>query len=478
MKNRKKYACFFCTVFFTATLWAQENRLPEWDQQVKALAGMVKTDPEGAADGFKKMTKGKNRENVPLLQAIARVYLDAGDLTRADEYASQALSADRTNAGSYILSGDIAMAKKDVGTACGQYEQAMMADENCSEAYYKYARAYAGTNPEISVQTLLKLKEKHPEDWKVDGELAEAYYSQGKYSEAKQLYDEYMTKGTPDAEDYGRYAMLLYLNKDYTESMAAAQKGLEMDADNSVLKRLKMYDACELKTYDEAQKAAEVFFNEAKVPFVYLDYIYRGRISQALGENEKAIADFVKAVEIGGKDGTHPEIQKELSGLYEKSKQYDKAIASYKVYFEALGNDAKLNDLFLLGRLYYKAAADSSDSLKVGYLSEADSIFAVVAERVPESYLGPFWRARTNSMLDPETTQGLAKPYYEAALAILLKKEDASASQIIECESYLGYYYYVQKDYAQSKEYWKKILELDPDNATAQKALEGMGQIN
>ena len=474
MKNWKKCACFFCAAFFTAALWAQEAKVPEWDRQVKALAANIKTDPESAADGFRKMTKGRNKENVPLLQTIARAYMDAGDLTTASEYAKQALSADRKNAGSYILNGDIAMARKDVGMACGQYEQAMMADENCSEAYYKYARAYVGTNPEIAAQTLLKLKEKHPGDWKVDGELAEVYYKQGKYSDAKQLYDEYMSKGTPDADDYGRYAMLLYLNKDYAESMAAAQKGLTMDADNSVLKRLKMYDACELKDYEEARAAADVFFKESEVPFVYLDYIYRGRISRSSGENDKAIEDFVKAVELDSKEGKHPEIRKELSDLYEDVKQYDKAIASYQVYFNALGDNAKLNDLFLLGRLYYKAATESADSLKAGYLTEADSIFAIVAERVPESYLGSFWRARTNSMLDPETTKGLAKPYYETALAILLKKEDASVSQIVECESYLGYYYYVQKDYARSKEYWKKILELAPENATAKKALEGI----
>ena len=42
-----------------------------------------------------------------------------------------------------------------------------------------------------------------------------------------------------------------------------------------------------------------------------------------------------------------------------------------------------------------------------------------VAAKVPDNYLGNFWRARVNSLRDPETTQGLAKPYYEAALSIL-----------------------------------------------------------
>ena len=97
-----------------------------------------------------------------------------------------------------------------------------------------------------------------------------------------------------------------------------------------------------------------------------------------------------------------------------------------------------------------------------------------MATKVPDNYLGNFWRARANSLLDPETTEGLAKPYYEAALAILESKPDASKSLIVECESYLGYYYFVKNDFPTSKVYWNKILAIDPANETAKKALEGI----
>ena len=42
--------------------------------------------------------------------------------------------------------------------------------------------------------------------------------------------------------DYTRYAMLLYLNKDYAQSSDMAKKGLELAPENHVLKRLAMYD--------------------------------------------------------------------------------------------------------------------------------------------------------------------------------------------------------------------------------------------
>ncbi len=97
-----------------------------------------------------------------------------------------------------------------------------------------------------------------------------------------------------------------------------------------------------------------------------------------------------------------------------------------------------------------------------------------MAAKVPDNYLGNFWRARVNSLRDPETAQGLAKPYYEAALGILEQKPDATKSVLVECNSYLGYYYFVKEDYDQSKLYWNKILEIDPGNETATKALGGI----
>ena len=93
----------------------------------------------------------------------------------------------------------------------------------------------------------------------------------------------------------------------------------------------------------------------------------------------------------------------------------------------------------------------------------------------PDSYLGNFWRARTNSALDPETTQGLAKPYYEEVAAFLIDKNDPRYnSALIECYSYLGYYYLVANKLPESKEYWNKILAIDPANATAKRALDGI----
>ncbi|MDM8306654.1 tetratricopeptide repeat protein [Phocaeicola salanitronis] len=491
MKTKVLSALCF-SFLLSASLYAQEPLSQDMAKQVDKIAAMIKDNPDAAEDAFDELLKGKNKKNVSLLVAIGRAYLDNGKIDAAKEFAEDARKADSKNGESYVLQGDIALSVKDVGTACGFYEQAILFDEDCFEAYYKYANAYIGVNPQLSVNMLLKLKEKHPGEIRVDRELANAYYQMGSYGKAKQVFDEYMQKGQPDVQDYSRYSMLLYLNKDYAQSLDMVNKGLALEADNHLLKRLKMYDLYETKAYVEGIQAGDVFFADPNNPdFVYMDYLYRARLYAANNEIDKAMVEFDKAMK-ADETTVHPEIAKEASEAQQKAQNYPEAIRLYKQYLDEMNDKAEVTDLFMFGRLYYMAAgalstpvADSTqteapivaavDTIQMkAYLVEADTIFAQVAERVPDNYLGNFWRARTNAMLDPETSQGLAKPYYEKALAILEQNPKASKNVLIECESYLGYYYFLKEEYEQSKVYWEKILAIDPENATAKQAMEGL----
>ena len=80
-------------------------------------------------------------------------------------------------------------------------------------------------------------------------------------------------------------------------------------------------------------------------------------------------------------------------------------------------------------------------------------------------------RARMNSQLDPESTQGLAKPYYEEYIQLAQTEHPDNPKLLIEPYSYLGYYYIVKEDNAQAKAYFEKVKEIDPTNATANQAL-------
>lgn len=437
----------------------------------------IKNNPTGAADQFDHILKGKNKKNPDILVAVGRAYLDNKQPDKALEYAELAKKQNSKSAAAYTLEGDILFSKKDIGNACSRYEQAIYFDPSCKEAYIKYARAYSGVNSELAIEMLQKLKAQDPSFLLTDKELADVYYASGQYRKAIEAYDSYLQSGFCSDADFAKYATTLYLAKDYTRSLKMAEQGLKKNPDNLLLKRLLMYDDFELKKYAEGLVAAEKFFDKPINPdYVYLDHLYYGRLLKANRQMDKSVSELEAALKM---DATKIEIWKEISETYEKMDNYDKAIAAYSSYMEALGQKAEVADLFSLGRLYYYAGSEldtvpDNQDKKQEVLAKADSIFALVAEKVPDNYLGNFWRARVNSLLDPETTAGLAKPYYEAALAILAEKPDTNKSLQVECNSYLGYYYFVKNDFPESKVYWNKILEIDPTNETAQKALAGI----
>ena len=277
------------------------------------------------------------------------------------------------------------------------------------------------------------------------------------------------------------YSFALFLNHDFEKSLAVANLGLQKNPQHAVFNRLRMYNFIDLKRYDEAKQAADSFFAACKTEdLTYLDYLYHGTLLDALKDYNNAVISLEKAYEMN-KDRT--EVLRQISSSYEGAEKYEEAIDAFNKYVATLPEEQKTPDLtFEVGRLYYAegTTADSvnyTPEMKKEALLQADSAFAKLAELVPDNYLGNFWRARTNSALDPETTEGLAKPYYEQVAAMLEEKaktEPRYNRTIIECYRYLGYYYLVTEDYEKSKEYWNKILTIDPEDAIATKALEGI----
>jgi len=472
-----KRLLFIGILFLSCPLIAQSvNDEVEGFAQVKEL---IKSDSNQAADKIDQLLKGKNKKNPGLLSDIGMAYLSAGKLTEAKEYAELARKADSKSSSVYLLEGDIALAEKNVGKACQLYEQAIYFNPECKEAYIKYANAYRNASPQLSIEKLLELKKLDPTYAPTDKALAEVYYSNNEFDKAAEAYSQFIDSPEATENDITKYAFALFLNHEFEKSLQVVQKGLERNPRHAAFNRLAMYNNADLKRYDEGIQAAEKFFNASDNPdFAYLDYLYYGHLLNETKQYDAAIEQYQKAMQADDKKGS---LWREISEAYENKGDYNQAIESYKKFYDAIPADKQTADLQLeLGKLYYAKGTSTdnpaiTDEEKQTALKDADVIFADIANKVPDNYLGKFWQARANSALDPETTEGLAKPYYEAVIEMLLSKNEPRFKPVlVECYSYLGYYYLVANKLPESKGYWEKILEIAPDNATAQKALEGM----
>lgn len=475
----KRIQIFLAGAFIaTGSLFAQSSDA-EWQAGLARMKSLVQTDPGQASDEAEQLLKGKNKKNPELVIAVARVFLDAGNLAESEEYLALAKKADNKSAVVSLLEGDIALAKKENGVACQMYEQAIYFNPKNEQAYLKLADIYKGANPQQAIEKLEQLKSVDPSNILADKKLAEVYYMNNDFDKATDAYARFIDTPEATEDDMVRYAFALFLNHKFERSLEIVNMGLKRNAHHAAFNRLAMYNYTDLKRFDEAEKAADVFFTEAdKVDYSYLDYMYYGHLLSALKKYDEAVVQYQKAIEL---DNTKTELWREISDAYEQKNDYTNAILAYQKYYQSLPANEQTPDLqFQVGKLYY-GKGTQSDTLTVSFderkaaLAAADSVFTIIAAAAPDSYLGNFWRARTNSALDPETTQGLAKPYYEEVVTFLTDKNDPRYnSALIECYSYLGYYYLVANKLPESKEYWNKILAIDPANATAKRALDGI----
>ena len=455
----KRVQMFLAGAFIAVGSLCAQSTDAEWQAEVAKLKETIQTNPAQAAEEAEHLIKGKNKKNVELLVAIGNTYLDADKLPEAQEYATLARKANGKSALASVLEGNIAMKQKNAGLASQKYEEAIYFDPKCTEAYLKYADVYKSANASLAIEKLNQLKALEPSNTAVDKKLAEIYYLKNDFSKAAEAYANFAMGPTATEEDLVKYAFALFLNHDFEKSLEVANMGLQKNAHHAAFNRLAMYNYTDLKRFDEAIKAADIFFNECeKADYSYLDYMYYGHLLESLKKYDDAVIQYEKAVKM---DPKKTDLYKNISSAYEQKNDYKKAISAYQKYYSSL------------------------DKRKQALMS-ADSVFHAIAEAAPDSYLGNFWRARANSALDPETTQGLAKPFYEEVAALLESKNDPHYnSALVECYSYLGYYYLLaienpalkaeakaNKD--KSIEYWNKILAIDPANATAKRALDGI----
>ena len=187
----------YCGLMFSASYgFAQEPLTTEVAGKLNRLQQEL-TKRQRRPQRVQQTLERKKQKKHSLLIAIGNAYLSHKCPDQAQEYMERAMKVDSKSAPLYMLAGDIALSKKNVGTACGYYEQAILFDANCYDAYYKYSRAYLGVNPQLSIDMLEKLKASHPELPEVNRELGNAYYQAGNYSKAKTAYDGLWDKALP-----------------------------------------------------------------------------------------------------------------------------------------------------------------------------------------------------------------------------------------------------------------------------------------
>jgi tetratricopeptide (TPR) repeat protein len=329
-------------------------------------------------------------------------------------------------------------------------------------------------NFQQAVEYIKKAVAVDPKYWPGYKGLGELYYDNQKYTDAVANFEIYF-RNVPVDKDITHYAYSLFFNKQYQQARDMIDKLIQQNPNDYVLLRLLGYISFETKDLVNGKVIMDKYFKLVPNDKILTDdYAYYGKMLSASNLDSLAIETYHIALK---RDSTQYQLLDELSKSCMKLKKYDEALKYSSDYIKKKPN-VTTADYFQLGRAFYSSANNidvKTDSLKqLSYYHSADSLFAKVETYSPNSYLGPFWRGRVNSVIDKETTLGLAKPFYEKALEILVKDPVKNKKEVSEVYAYLGFYYYVKDDTTTSIEYWKKLLEIDPENLKAQEAIKSL----
>lgn len=320
-------------------------------------------------------------------------------------------------------------------------------------------------------------------------ELAETYYlwawdSKKEYSErmqqALQYYEKYMDLTDRSLDSRLRHADFLFLAKDFKSLEREANEMAKLDKVNPRVLRYLAYSAFENGNYASTAQALKEFISKVEPSrIISQDYLYLGRAQMKdTTMLSEGMANIIKAVEL---DSTNAVVMSEIGQNLYKAKKYIDAAQAYEI---AIKNpERSLLDYYYLGMSYYFTYGDqkvNNMNPPKDLLVKADSAFSYLVQRSPTTQAGWQYRGRINRLLDDENdSQGLAVPFYEryVDLVTVEKPELATKSSVglIEAYNYLGSVAARKDgDNVKAKEYFDKVLALDPANVTATQAVKAI----
>ena len=433
-----------------------------------------------AENYFKQALEG-NKKDASVMAAIARAYFNVDPTLYAKEIEKNIANAMKVSknkeAQVYVLQGDMAKAS-DIGQAPGFYEQAMVYDEQAGnvnpEAYVKYANLYNKVNPDFAIGKLVELNEKLPTSALAQSELAEKYYDGNQFTKAAEQYGKYIKNPNHFQGDEQRYSGLLYFGKKYQESLDVANQVLAADPNNEYMQRMVMLNKAALKDFAGAEEAAQKLFSHANAKFTATDYSTYGDILGELGRPQDAIEAYVKAYEMNPEK--NKQMLAEISSMYNDLENDQKAVEYMQKFVDA--GDATLNDYFILSNRYKNLGLSLPEGSPERAEAANNGIKNIDLAIEGAANKGPLYRNKATLLMIRDGAENTTPELIDTYKAMIAAYDEDPANKEKYADAYkmaytrMGSYYMQQGDNAQAREYFQKVLEMDPENAPVKEVMK------
>ena len=410
--------------------------------------------------------RNKNMETDVMI-SIADAYLGSKDRKFTDE-AEKILyklrDLDKKNPKVFVALGDLYLAQGIDELALTNYQEATKLEPNFILGHLRIGQLKVKNNDyNEGARAFERAIEIDPKFAPAYKELGELWYKAGKVKVAKEKYKKYVELTNGDKAAELRYASFLYASGEYEEAIIEMERLLQ-DTNSVILVRLLGYSYAEKGNAAEAKRNLDRYFKMMKGKEKFLlatDYEYMGKTYLLMEKDSLAALEYEKAVAM---DPTKVSMFGELGESFFKAKKYEKAAEALSRVIDA--GEGKFKDYFFWANSYYM----TNDSLN------AEMAFNKVAEKYPTTHISFLYLGRIKAKQDPDNKLWLAKPSYEKVWELLSSKEGISGREqndLKEAAQYLGFHYYSQgQDCVNSKIYWEKVKEIDPENEGAKQVLD------
>jgi tetratricopeptide (TPR) repeat protein len=419
---------------------------------------------------FKSALLNSNEKDPRILSAVAFVNLDSdtGDIHYAIDLFNKAIKKNKSAVSLYNGLG-IAYSKLRNGReAYKAFNKAMEADPGNAEAPYRLGLLFVSqNNPEMYMKYFYQATSLDPDYGPAWYSLYYYYYFRDP-NKAIDYLRHYMASSDINPENNYRMTDLLYLSKQYAAALTNAFSllGSKDSAKDTRLYKLIAYSYKELNDSADALKYMQIYFE--KTPDTSLlpkDIETMGELYARFPEQSGDAAQYyAKAASMEKDSAKKIEYYKTIAGLYKKIKDY-KDQAEWLGKYYVSNAKATNSDLFNWGITEYLA----------GDYQIADSVFIDYIKKYPDQTFGYYWAARSEAAIDTAMQNGMAIPYYNKIIDLILKEspEQQNKKWLIEAYGYVAAYKAnIQKDYGGATTFLEKVIDLDPGNVNARNYIE------
>jgi tetratricopeptide (TPR) repeat protein len=467
---------------------------------------LAKGDRAAAKMAFEAATKATKNRNMDVLFRAGEAYtgyvaIDSlkpiyktTDPAQAVAYLDMAIALglknNQKNPDVYMAKGDALYLKTESGPAVSAYEDAYNVNPSLGKAFSKVAKIYYfGKNYKVAQETFQKAIEVEPNYAPGYAEYAEMLFYVRQYRNAAKFMNQYIEKVGQCAsdDDILRNAQFQFVGENFTGAQTIVDQILQKGSKNPLLYRMAGWSAYKRNECEKAADNIQKFLQMAPQKAVINDYRYLGEcmLKMSGADTVKAIANLEKAAEMDTVENGY----KTIGSFYQSARKYKDAA----VYYEKAIKREKapsLQDLQNLATAYYSygnqirvvSGPDSATlrALKRSTFLKSDSIYAKMIERKPD-YVYPYGqRAKATyfAFTPAEAIEnGICIPHMEKYVPMAETDKAANKQNLVTIYRVLGSYNYIKlKDTEKAKEWYKKVLELEPTDKYSIDALQAFEQ--